>query len=34
MAWHDVRCPECGRWFDLLDPDEAAEWYAGHDCEV
>lgn len=28
-----VRCPECGRVFDLTDPDDAAEWGFGHDCE-
>ena len=29
-----VKCPECGRVFDLTDEDEAAEWYYGHDeCE-
>lgn len=27
-------CPECGRVFDLTDETDAAEWYAGHDCEV
>ena len=27
-------CPECEREFDLLDPDDASEWYNGHDCEV
>lgn len=26
-------CPECGRVFDLLDEDDAGEWYYGHDCE-
>lgn len=29
-----MTCPECGRVFDLLDEDDAAEWYYGHDCEV
>jgi hypothetical protein len=28
-----ARCVECGRVFDLLDEDEAGEWYYGHDCE-
>jgi len=28
-----ARCPECGRVFDLLDEDDADEWYSGHDCE-
>jgi hypothetical protein len=26
-------CPECSRRFDLLDDDDAGEWYYGHDCE-
>lgn len=26
-------CPECGRVFDLTDPDDAGEWAYGHDCE-
>jgi hypothetical protein len=26
-------CPECGRTFDLLDEEQAGEWYYGHDCE-
>lgn len=26
-------CPECGRVFDLLDPEQATEWGDGHDCE-
>lgn len=26
-------CPDCGRVFDLLDEDDADEWYYGHDCE-
>lgn len=29
-----AQCPECGRVFDLLDEDDAGEWYYGHDCEV
>ncbi len=29
-----VKCPECGREFDLLDEQDAAEWAYGHDCEV
>ena len=29
-----VKCPECGREFDLLDETDAAEWAYGHDCEV
>ena len=27
-------CVECERVFDLLDEDDANEWYYGHDCEV
>lgn len=26
-------CPECGRVFNLLDEDDAGEFYYGHDCE-
>jgi hypothetical protein len=28
-----VRCPECGRVFDLTDETDSAEWFYGHDCE-
>lgn len=28
-----ARCPECGRVFDLADPNDADEWANGHDCE-
>ena len=28
-----VECPECHRRFDLLDEDDANEWFYGHDCE-
>ena len=28
----EMMCPECGRIFDLADPDDANEWYNGHDC--
>lgn len=28
-----ARCPECLRVFDLLDEDDAGEWFYGHDCE-
>jgi DNA-directed RNA polymerase subunit RPC12/RpoP len=28
-----TKCVECGRIFDLLDEDDAGEWYYGHDCE-
>lgn len=27
-------CPECDRKFDLLDTEDADEWYYGHDCET
>ena len=29
-----MTCDECGRTFDLLDADDAAEWAYGHDCEA
>jgi hypothetical protein len=29
-----AKCAECGRVFDLLDEDDAAEWSYGHDCET
>ena len=28
-----AKCVECERGFDLLDEDEAGEYYYGHDCE-
>ena len=28
-----AKCVECGRVFDLLDDEEASEYYNGHDCE-
>ena len=28
-----ARCPECRRVFDLLDEDDANEFFYGHDCE-
>jgi DNA-directed RNA polymerase subunit RPC12/RpoP len=28
-----AKCVECGRVFNLLDEDDANEWYFGHDCE-
>jgi len=28
-----VRCPECGRVFDLTNKNDANEWSFGHDCE-
>ena len=30
----EAECDECGRVFDLLDEDEASEYYYGHDCEA
>lgn len=27
------KCVECGRVFDLLNEDDANEYYYGHDCE-
>jgi hypothetical protein len=29
-----VACAECGRVFDLMNEDQAGEWYYGHDCEA
>jgi hypothetical protein len=29
-----AKCVECARVFNLLDEEEAGEWYYGHDCEV
>ena len=29
-----AQCVECGRVFNLLDVEEAGEWYYGHDCEA
>jgi hypothetical protein len=26
-------CPECKRVFNLLDEEDAMEFYEGHDCE-
>jgi len=28
-----ARCRECSRVFDLMDEDDADEWFNGHDCE-
>lgn len=28
-----ARCPECGRVFDLLNENDADEFFYGHDCE-
>lgn len=27
------RCPECGRHFDISKPEQAEEYFYGHDCE-
>lgn len=29
-----MKCPECERVFDLLDEEDANEYYYGHDCEA
>ena len=29
-----ARCIECGRIFNLLNEEEAGEYYYGHDCEA
>jgi hypothetical protein len=28
-----AKCGECKRVFDLLNEDDASEFYYGHDCE-
>jgi hypothetical protein len=28
-----TKCEECGRVFDLMDEEDASEFYYGHDCE-
>ena len=28
-----AKCEECGRVFDLMDEEDASEFYYGHDCE-
>jgi hypothetical protein len=28
-----AKCEECNRVFDLLDEEDAEEFYYGHDCE-
>lgn len=28
-----AKCGECDRVFDLLNEDDAGEFYYGHDCE-
>jgi hypothetical protein len=27
-------CVECSRVFDLMDEEDAQEWFYGHDCEA
>ncbi len=27
-------CVECARVFDLMDSEDAQEWFYGHDCEA
>ena len=35
MTSHEnVICLECLRLFDLLNEEEANEWFYGHDCET
>jgi hypothetical protein len=29
-----AKCEECERVFDLLDEEQASEFYYGHDCET
>jgi hypothetical protein len=29
-----AKCVECSRVFDLMNEEEAGEWYYGHDCEA
>ena len=31
---NEVTCTECNTTFDLNDPDQAQEWFYGHDCEA
>jgi hypothetical protein len=28
-----AKCQECERVFDLMDEEDASEFYYGHDCE-
>ena len=28
-----AKCVECERVFDLMEEDQASEWFYGHDCE-
>lgn len=34
MLKSEVVCVECGRNFDLMIAEDAADWYYGHDCET
>lgn len=29
-----TKCVECSRVFDLMNTEDANEWYYGHDCEA
>ena len=29
-----AKCVECGRVFDLMNEEQAEEYYYGHDCEA
>lgn len=31
---NNVKCPECGKVFNLLFGEDADQWYFGHDCEI
>jgi len=33
LIYTTAECVECGRLFDLMDEEQAGEWYYGHDCE-
>lgn len=33
LGWTQATCNECGKVFDLLDPNESEEAFYGHDCE-
>jgi len=33
IIFAEQTCEECGRVFDLFNPQDENEWYAGHDCE-
>jgi hypothetical protein len=30
----EAKCGECGRVFDLMNEEQAEEYYYGHDCEA